>query len=143
MSKRPYNWKPLHERTWNGRVSAEYGCTVTFENAAGQTLVWSRKGRAEEVLRDMCLEAVALDPTFRVVSYSNPETIRHDLRGRFSSDQPTHRAAMHSTPEGRMLARIGMTALLHPRLVGKSPDAEAGHAKAIGAWEASHGGGVV
>lgn len=130
-----YNRKSLHDRAWNGRTSAKYGCTVTFENESGQTLVLAREGSPSDVLRALCAEAIAADPSFRVVAYSSPETIRHDLRGRFSPELSARSAASQRLPEGRALARVGLTALIHPRLVGSGREAQNNQAQRVRDYE--------
>jgi hypothetical protein len=109
-----------HERAWNGRTAAEYGCTVTFENDGGQTLVMQRKGPPIDALRALCDDALAADPTFRVVCYSNPATIQQDLVGRIDPTLSVRSSHSLVKPEGRALGAAGMLHMLHPRLRGAS-----------------------
>lgn len=118
MPRGGQNRKPLHERAWKSSTAAEYGCTVTFENEAGQTLVLHRVGPPSRALAALCDEALALDPTFRLVSYSTPDTILSDVRGRYTADQRSAAGRSQFTPEGGVLSRIGRLPLLHPRLRG-------------------------
>jgi hypothetical protein len=120
MAPGDYNRKELHDRAWNGRTAAEYGCTVTFENDGGQTLVLTRKGQPGAALRALCADALAADPTFRVVCYSNPETIRQDLIGRVDPTMSARHSRSLVKPEGRALGGVGMLHMLHPRLRGAS-----------------------
>lgn len=123
MADRHPNWKPLHERAWNGRAAAEYGCTVTFENDGGQVLVLARKGPPRDVLRALCDAALAVDPSFRVVCYSTPETIRQDLMGRYNHEVSARTNRSLATPENRALGQAGLLHLLHPRMRGSDPHA--------------------
>jgi hypothetical protein len=120
MPSGDYNRKPLHERAWNGRTSAHYGCTVTFENDGGQTLVLTRTGPPGDALRALCADALAADPSFRVVCYSNPETIRQDLIGRVDPTMSARHSKSLVHPEGRALGAAKMLHMLHPRLRGSS-----------------------
>jgi hypothetical protein len=120
MARGDFNRKPLHERAWNSRVAAEYGCTVTFENDGGQTLVLTRKGPPQDALRALCADALAADPTFRVICYSNPATIRQDLIGRFDPTTSARHRDSLVRAEARALGGAGMLHMLHPRLRGSS-----------------------
>jgi hypothetical protein len=114
------NRKPAHDRAWNGRTAAEYGCTVTFENYGGQTLVLTRKGPPIDALRVLCDDALAADPTFRVVCYSNPATIHQDLVGRIDPTLSVRSSRSLVKPEARALGAAGMLHMLHPRLRGSA-----------------------
>ena len=103
-----------------GTERARFGCICTFENADGKVIVFHRVGPPSAVAREMCAEALALDPTFRLVSYSNPSTIYKDLEGHrkgnanavvelSGSDRPV-------MPEAQLLGQLGLGHLLHPRL---------------------------
>jgi hypothetical protein len=115
------NRKPLHERAWNGRTAAAYGCTITFEADDGMTLTLARVGQPNAVARALCAEAEALDPTYRVVSYSSPRTILTDLEGRFSDGARALRHVAGQSPEGQALSGAGLLRMLHPRLRGTHP----------------------
>lgn len=105
------------ERAWNGRVAAEYGCTVTFENARGETLVRTRKGPPAEALRALCNEVTALDSSFRIVAYSTPQTILGDMTGaRVDHDGSGGLRREQARPEHTGAARAGVAALVHERL---------------------------
>jgi hypothetical protein len=125
MPRGGYNRKPLHERSWKGETAAAYGCTVTFEAEDGMTLTMSRVGAPRATLRALCAEAVAIDLTYRVVSYSTPETIRHDLRGRFDDAHQAKAQTGQPAPEGKILSSAGLLPMLHPRLRGTHPAAMA------------------
>lgn len=105
-----------HQLTMSGRERATFGVTVTFEAENGRLLTLARAGKTFEALREVCSDAVAADPTFRVVRISSPTSIYADLQGRphalpDSSVQKT---------EGAILRRAGIGAMLHPRLIGGS-----------------------
>ena len=95
-----------------------YGCVVAFENDEGQTLVLHRgtKGRALKGLEEACETALALDPTFRVVAYSTPQTILADLHGRADRYSGHERPSNRHSPESIALGQCGRPELLHPRL---------------------------
>jgi hypothetical protein len=93
---------------------------VTFENDGGQTLVLTRKGPPKDALRALCDDALAADPTFRVVCYSNPATITQDLIGRVDPTISARHSHSLVRPEGRTLGAAGMLHMLHPRLRGAS-----------------------
>lgn len=99
-----------------GRHRAEYGVLVAFENAAGQVLTLHRVGPPMVALRQACIDSLSLDPSFRVTAYSTPQTIWQDLQGRGATDQAV------VLPEAQALSRIGMNAMLHPRLVRSSAE---------------------
>lgn len=107
------------ERIWNSRVSSEYGCTVTFENEAGETLTLSRRGAPDGVFRDLCAVALAADPTFLVVAVSSPQTILSDLNGIRAKVGTRGEKTM---PETAVAARCGLLPLVHPRLRGGQVD---------------------
>lgn len=104
------------ERAWNGRLSAEYGCTLTLENDGGETLTLHRAGRPETVLGMLCDEALQIDGTLRVISYSSPATILADVTG------PPTGTGRHR--EATVLGMVGRLQMLHPRLRGRSSWAE-------------------
>lgn len=95
---------------------ALYGAIVSFENADEKTLTIHRQGPPEKVVLAACEIALRLDPSFRVVSYSTPQTIFADLDGarmhrvHLNFDTPSNR------PEELILSRLGLSSMLHPRL---------------------------
>lgn len=113
---------PGYVEVVTGRDRAKYGCMVSFENADGETLVLHRLGAPRAALEIACDDALALDPTFRVTSYSTPQTIYADLQGReaFASGQGFDTAPM--LPEAQALGRAGRRTMLHPRLKRSSVD---------------------
>ena len=111
----------------SGRDRARFGCIVSFENADGQTLTLHRVGAIKHALAAACDDALSLDETFRVVSYSTPETIHTDMTGgrrdvemesRLSQRMGWSYAKTHPVPlpEAQALALVGRRHLLHPRL---------------------------
>ena len=98
------------------RERAEYGCTLTFENDNGQRLVVVRKGPPMAGFRQACAIALSHDETFRVISYSTPETIFRDLTGRMVMDGNT----TVMLPELQLAARYGLRHMLHRRLLEAS-----------------------
>lgn len=104
-----------------GRHRAQYGCLVTFENAGERVLTLHWVGPPLTALREACVDALALDPTFRVTAYSTPQTIWQDLQGREGSHVAGHESAIQ-LPEAKMLSRAGMNGMLHPRLVRASSE---------------------
>lgn len=114
---------------------AAYGCTVSFENDAGRTLVLHRLGKPTVALVECLGEALALDRSFRVVAYSTPQTIYADMSGgrdEFASMKPlsatlsdAHQFQKTQTVEAGALGRIGCVSMLHPRLAGQSRQAAA------------------
>lgn len=105
--------------TWQpaGRDTTVWGCIVTVVNEGGQTLSLHRSGR--RALDDCLDDALSLDPTFRVLSVSTPQTIYNDLEGR----QPHPHTGAIQLPELQKLGRVGRLALLHPSLRGRSDEA--------------------
>lgn len=105
----------------NGRQRAEYGCTTTWENAAGETRTFTKSGAPRAALRTQAEWAVAWDDTAKLVAYSTPDTVFADVSGLRSSGElvrggrfwrPTVR------PEAGVLSAIGLVRLCHPRLRG-------------------------
>lgn len=101
----------------NGRERAEYGATISFENADGRRLtVANTHMPVRSAIKAACVEARMLDATYRVVSISTPDTIFSDLQQREIS---------HGRPDNReewQLSHVGETAMLHPRLAGRGED---------------------
>jgi hypothetical protein len=123
MPRGDHNRKPLHERAWNGRTAAAYGCTITFESDDGMTLTLARVGAPNAATRALCAEAEAIDPTFRVVAYSSPRTILTDLEGRYTDGSRALRHVAGLSPEGQALSGAGLLRMLHPRLRSTHPSA--------------------
>lgn len=97
-----------------GRQSEEAGCIVTVENADGRTLSLHRVGRTA---LERCLDdAQSLDPTFRVISISTPQTIYNDLQGRL----PHPHTETIALPEHSKLGRVRRLDMLHPSLRPRS-----------------------
>lgn len=104
----------------NGDARAEYGCVVSFENADGATFSVHRQGPPLRGLKEACAIALARDEGYRVVCFSTPQTIFTDLQER-------DYAGPQRLPEHIALGRIGLAALLHPRL--RSPGRPSGLAR--------------
>jgi len=101
-----------------------FGCTMTFEAESGERVtLHASPGRRLELVRRACDYVVTLDPTFRMRSYSTPETILQDMTGaRAPIDGLAvggHRSYVRRTahPEMQVLRRCGRLAMLHPALV--------------------------
>ena len=111
----------------NARDRAKFGCTTTWENQDGQRLVLASEGKPREVLRRHADDALALDPSFRLVCYSTPQTIFTDLAGarlpRWTSggssrtDPDNGKWTPPIMPEVVALGAIGLRHLAHPRIV--------------------------
>ena len=97
----------------------KYGVIVTFENTAGELLTLHQLGPPSEALLVVLARALASDETFRVVSYSNPQTIYVDLVGGradyFDQNGSNNPKPM---PEVLALGRLELSHLCHPRLQG-------------------------
>jgi hypothetical protein len=104
---------PDHRRL-SGQQRPLYGFTTTWENEAGQTISAHRKGPLRAMLRKLCDEVLAIDPGYRLVSYSTPDTIVVDLDGRVLKRESDGRPV--PLPEAVLLGGIGRLELLHPRL---------------------------
>lgn len=102
----------------SGHARAEHGSITTWENEDGKTLTLHRSGPMRETLGETVREVLALDPTFRLVCYSTPESILTDLAGnrRDAADWQSGNALPIALPEVKALAMIGRRDLLHPRL---------------------------
>lgn len=102
----------------NARNRAEAGCIVSFESAAGQRLTLHVSNtRPTDGLSLALEEALAIDPSMRVVCYSTPETIATDLAGgrrAFATDFV--KEGRPQIPELAMLTLVGRPDMLHPRL---------------------------
>lgn len=97
-----------------GRQREASGFIVTVKNADGKTLSLHRTGRGA---LSRCLDdALILDPTFRVLSISTPESIYNDLQGRASHPR-THEVQL---PEPSQLGRIQRMEMLHAELRPRS-----------------------
>lgn len=93
---------------------AEYGCIVTFENAARQRLVLARVGPPMKALKIACDDAREADSTFRIVSYSSPETVYRDLVGRTTGESDSRSIL---SVEVQVATRAGLREMLHERLI--------------------------
>ena len=102
---------------------AIYGVIVTFENERGELLTRHCDGPPQKALERLLAEAEAKDPTFKVVAYSNPQSIYGDLVGSRAHyvDETGHPQAPN-WPEVGALARIHRLDALHPRLAIRKVD---------------------
>ena len=106
----------------NGDAKRTYGCVTTWENEAGEALTLHRIGPTKDGLRSAAAEALAFDPTFRLASYSTPQTIYSDVSGgRLDRTNPDSARTYGKRlppplPEAIVLGMIGRLDLLHPRL---------------------------
>lgn len=116
---------PHRDSVFSRPVREKAGCIVTFENAAGKTLSGHRVGKPMTALRELCDAAIELDPSYRVVSYSTPETILTDLRGRQVQDMRTAERGGGTLPERTACGMAKRREMLHPRLRGGSRSADA------------------
>lgn len=99
---------------YGGDTRRNMGVIVTFENEHGHKRTVHRTGHVIEAMRELCDEALAIDPTYRVVCVSNPETIWRDLQGRRIPDGQV--SATLALPEVGLCAKAGMKDMVHPRL---------------------------
>jgi hypothetical protein len=100
----------------NDRERAEYGCIVTFENSDGKVWIRHVPGPPRAGLRKACDEALALDETFRVVSYSTPSTVYQDMQGARRSNSYLAPGGAVQSVEGMVLGLAGRREMLHPRI---------------------------
>lgn len=99
----------------NSRERAEYGCIVTFENDDRKRLVLTAQGAPRLALSKCCDRALDLDPSFRVVTYSTPETVYQDLIGRTQFVSRSGDYRRQGSPESQVLGRIGRGDMLAGR----------------------------
>lgn len=89
----------------NGKEAAEYGATVTLENADGERLTVHRAGMpVRRCVRDAYDYATRLDPGYRIVAVSTPTSVYGDLIGAERRNGVSPESAM------------GLGEMLHPRL---------------------------
>lgn len=115
------------ESILSGEQRAKYGCILTFENEAGQVFVLHRTGPIKYGIREACAIALAHDETFRVVSFSTPQSIYTDLTGgradalidppKSSLKASYSKAKPIPLPEIMALGTAGLREMIHPRLV--------------------------
>lgn len=91
----------------NARDRAKHGCVTTWQNADGRTLSLYREGSPRKGIASAINTALALDPSFRLVSYSTPETVYRDLVA-------DRRTAHGRSPESIALSQVRRLDLLHP-----------------------------
>lgn len=93
----------------NGQERARYGCTTTWKNADGNLLTVYRGGSPREAVVSIAADVIALDGTYRLLSYSTPETVYRDVA---MADARQNTKAR--TPESAVLSMVGLPHLLHP-----------------------------
>lgn len=111
-------------RLMSGQEKAMYGITTTWENGNGCLLTVHRRGQPLAVLREIASDVIAVDPTYRLVSYSTPETILRDLDGNRRTTKGRNNQLLLA--EQNLLSRIGLAHLTHPRLRSRD-NSEARH----------------
>lgn len=116
---------PRRDTHFGRNVRDQAGCTITFENAAGELLSGHRTGKPLTAFNELCDAALALDPSYRVVCYSTPETILRDLRGRQVKDMRTAERGNMMTVEQTTCGMAKRREMLHPRLRGSTRSADA------------------
>lgn len=104
------------------------GITTTWKNESGELLTVHRTGRPGRILAEIAADVTRLDPSYRLVSYSTPDTILRDLQGtRMLRKHSRNRHDVPGTelklPEPNALGKIGRLDLLHPDLMAKDHDA--------------------
>jgi hypothetical protein len=83
---------------------------------SGDRLTLHATGPAGLAVSGLCATALARDPSYRLISYSTPETIYGDMQGnRADIVGPTGLVRRQPRPEAQILGRIGRIDLLHPR----------------------------
>lgn len=116
--------KPAKPLPMSGQERKTFGCILTFENAAGRREVVHAEGARIEGLRRACAHMLALDPTFKLLSYSTPETIYTDLQGRRVNQAKSTDIGGETGdigvmfPEPALLDRAGYRQMLHRSLWG-------------------------
>jgi hypothetical protein len=97
----------------NGQQAANAGITCTFVAENGRKHTSTLSGSPTWALGELCDEALEIDPTMKLLSYSTPDTIYSDLNGRHTKE--THL----QVPELQVLGRIGRREMCHPSLIGE------------------------
>src|SRR5262245_3147085 len=87
----------------SGQKRAEYGSITTWRNAAGNTVTIHVVGPPQAGLKETIEHLLELDETFRLCSYSTPDTIYTDLIGARSDWVNEGRAV-----DGKIGVRYGM-----------------------------------
>lgn len=103
----------------NGQQSADAGVTCTFVGSDGTRWTQTLAGNPSWALNELCNEALERDESMLLISYSTPDTIYSDLRGRRHSASK----ANQPTPEFQSLGRIGRRDMCHPSLIGEETKA--------------------
>lgn len=96
-----------------GYMQQKFGFTTTWENADGKTLTVHRVGRIREQLVGVIDVVLKLDPSFRLVCYSTPDTILTDIEGRQLRRERDGRPI--AGPESIVVGAVKRMDLLHPR----------------------------
>ena len=105
----------------SGAEASRYGAIVTLENADGRVLVLHRERMPVRACIRECFDAATkLDPSFRIVSVSNPSTIYRDLMGARGTlgDKGADRLSQSVHLPERPMCGGAMLHMLHPRLRG-------------------------
>lgn len=104
-----------YRQLMGGGATAEYGCIVTFENAEGVTMTRHATGLPLTALRRLCDHAESIDPTYRVVCYSTPQSVFGDLVGRAVRHNRKGEVMRYPSGEKRACAKAGRPHMVHPR----------------------------
>ena len=100
----------------SGPSRARYGFVCTFEDASGETVSAQRSGATRPALAALVADVERLYPGYRLAAFSSVDTIASDLRGRTPRRRQLGRRFFY--PEAYVLALVGRSDLLHPRLGG-------------------------
>lgn len=96
-----------------GNSAAAFGCIATFVNADELTATRRAPGAPAQALRLLCDHFASIDPTYRLVCYSNPQTILTDLAGREMSLTSTDRRKRLPSVEKTVLTRAKRPHMAH------------------------------
>lgn len=102
----------MTRRYLGGYMRPKFGFITSWESETGEVMNVHRTGPLRQALRDLITDVLALDPTYRLISYSTPDTILTDMLGRrrkLSNGRPV------PLPEAIALGSVDRLDLLHPR----------------------------
>lgn len=106
-----------------GAAAARYGCIATWENASGERLSFYDQGPPDAVLAQHCDRALDVDPSYRLLARSTPQTIYVDLNGTRGT-RTDHNGKTVAVPNSELaaLTRVGRRELAHASLTsGHTP----------------------
>lgn len=97
---------------------AELGCITSWQDEQGSIVTLHEVGSARKVIKALAAKL----PGFRLVSWSTPDTILRDLRGRDMEPRGVRkrsgRLQRAQSVERRVLSNLHRLDLLHPSLGG-------------------------